>query len=482
MINDKNKINSPELLAPAGSLEKLKTALIYGADAVYFGLPGFSLRARASQFEEGEILEGVKFCRKREKKFYIALNIYAHNIHIDDLNQSLKFVKKIKPDGIILSDPGILRIVKKELPDIDIHISTQANVTNKEAVKFWRDQGAKRIILAREVSLKEIREIRKAVPDIELECFVHGAMCMAYSGRCILSKWMLNRSANLGDCAQPCRWEYKGTVSRLQFSSKFLNFGYNLFHKVCKYTIFTNFSQLCFARNLKVWFEKRARRQSLVKNKEDNQLKTMGIVDDQDRFKIELEEDETGTYLFNSNDICLIEHLKELQEAGVDSFKIEGRNKSVYYVAMVVRAYRKALKALQGAKPLQKKIIQEQKKELEKLSNRGYWKSFMFQEEPPHLLKQASKKAQSVFIGISLMNFKTKKSLVRKVFVHNSFKKGNSVEAITPDKIYKTKIINIKNDTEDDLKSAHGGQEKIFSVQFDQEIEGFFILRKELVK
>jgi putative protease len=214
MIINKIKIKSPELLAPAGSLEKLKIDLIYGADAVYFALPGFSLRARASQFKKSEIKEGVEFCRKMNKKFYVALNIYAHNIHIDNLEKQLDFIGEIKPDGVILSDPGILRRVKKKLPEIDIHLSTQANATNKEAVKFWQEQGVKRIILAREVSLKEAKEIKKAVPEMELEYFVHGAMCMAYSGRCILSKWMLGRSANLGDCAQPCRWGWNSAFDK----------------------------------------------------------------------------------------------------------------------------------------------------------------------------------------------------------------------------------------------------------------------------
>jgi len=411
-----------ELLAPAGNLEKLKVALIYGADAVYFGLPGFSLRARASQFSKSEITEGAELCQKLGKKVYVALNIYAHNIHIDDFKTQLEFIKKIKPDGIILSDPGILRMVKKLLPEIDIHISTQANVTNKEAAKFWRDQGAKRIILAREVSLKEIKEIKKAVPEVELECFVHGAMCMAYSGRCILSKWMLNRSANLGDCAQPCRWKYHSSP---------------------------------------------------------NKTKTTKIIDDQDRFEIELEEDQNGTYLFNSNDICLIEHLKELKEAGVDSFKIEGRTKSVYYVAMVVRAYKKVIEGLQGAEPQAlKELVKEQKNELKTLSNRGYWKGFMFEEEPPHLFDEASKEALRMFIGIAVSESSSIDSENREVFVHNSFEKGALIEVVTPSEILETKIVKIKENQEDDLISAHGGQDKIFVIKFDKKIKGFFVLRK----
>jgi len=459
-----------ELLAPAGNLEKLKVAITYGADAVYFGLPGFSLRARASQFEKKEIIEGAELCRKKGRKFYLALNIYAHNVHIDNLTKQLEFIKKIKPDGVILSDPGILRVIKKELPKIDIHISTQANVTNKEAAKFWRDQGAKRIILAREVSLAEIKEIKKAVPDIKLECFVHGAMCMAYSGRCILSKWMLNRSANLGDCAQPCRWKYHGNSEFGKFRRQNLRDSLHLPDKLN--------SVLCsiFPRTLlKLVIPK------YNVNKKDNEIKTMNIVDDKNRFEIKLEEDQNGTYLFNSNDICLIEHLKELQEAGIDSFKIEGRTKSVYYVAMVVRAYKKAMEGLQGAKPqVLKVLIKEQKKELENLSNRGYWKGFMFQTEPPHLFDEAAKEAKLMFIGISLEDFENLDSAIRKVFVHNSFKKGDSIEAVTPSEIYKTKIIEINDDSAENLESAHGGQDKIFSIKFDKKIKGFFILRKKI--
>jgi len=408
-----------ELLAPAGNLEKLKVALGYGADAVYFGLPGFSLRSRASQFKKQEIIEGVKFCHDQGKKAFVALNIYAHNIHIDNLENQLDFVKKLKPDGIILSDPGILRMVKKALPEIDIHISTQANVTNKEAAKFWQEQGAKRIILAREVSLKEIKEIKKAVPEVELECFVQGAMCMAYSGRCMLSKWMLNRSANLGDCAQPCRWKYHQN-----------------------------------------------------KNQKEDELKVAGIVDDGNRFEINLEEDEEGTYLFNSNDICLIEYLKELKEVGVESFKIEGRTKSVYYVAMVVKSYRSAIENQSSEN------IAVQKKELEKLSSRGYWTGFMFQTEPPHLLDEASKIAVDEFVGISLIDSGKDASNTREVFVHNHFCKNDQVDVVTPKEIFKTKVLEIKNDQNDSQESAHGGQDKIFNIKFDKAIKGIFIIRK----
>ena len=471
MADIKIKKNVPELLAPAGNLEKLKTALIYGADAVYFGLPGFSLRARASQFGREDILAGAKFCREQGKKFYIALNIYAHNVHIDNLKPQLEFIKKIKPDGIILSDPGILRVVKKKLPKIEIHISTQANVTNKEAAKFWRDQGAKRIILAREVSLREIKEIKKAVPEVELECFVHGAMCMAYSGRCILSKWMLNRSANLGDCAQSCRWKYHGNSKFGKFRRQNFRNSLHLPNRINS-ALYSIFPRTLLKFVIPNYFNL---------NKKNVEFKSARIIDDQDRFEIDIEEDGNGTYLFNSNDICLIEHLEELQEAGIDSFKIEGRTKSVYYTAMVIRAYRKVLDILQAGDFEQlETAIKEQKIELEKLSNRGFWKGFMFGEEPPHLFNEASKEAQSIFIGISLMSSESVNSSSREVFVHNFFKKGDIIEVVMPDEIYETKIINIKDESRAGLESAHGGQDKIFSIKFDKKIKGFFVLRKNL--
>jgi putative protease len=509
-IKQENPLNPPlekgedicgmELLAPAGSLEKLKIALIYGADAVYFGLPGFSLRAKASQFTKSEIREGVKFCREMGRKFFVALNIYAHNIHIDNLDKQLDFIKEIQPDGIILSDPGILRKVKEKLPKIDIHLSTQANATNKEAVRFWQEQGVKRVILAREVSLSEVEEIKKAVPEMELEYFVHGAMCMAYSGRCILSKWMLNRSANLGDCAQPCRWKYHGDYNFGKFRCQNLRESLHLQDKVN--------SVLCsiFPRNLlKIIISKvktgnknnkvnSARCPSLPRTllkreifndyEEPLSLKTR-IVDDKERFEMEVEEDQTGTYLFNSNDICLIEYLKELQEAGIDSIKIEGRNKSVYYVATVVRAYRKVLDVLKKENSSVSregidKEIQKQKKELEKLSNRGYWTGFALENEPPHLFDRASIDAREEFVGISLFEEQDLELSERKVFVHNRLDEGEKVEIVGPKRKTKAQIISIKNEKGEALQSAHGGQNLVFQIKFDRKIKGIFVMRKKI--
>jgi putative protease len=465
-----------ELLAPAGNLEKLKIALIYGADAIYFGLPGFSLRAKASQFTKSEIREGVKFCRKMDKKFYVALNIYAHNIHIDNLDKQLDFIKEIQPDGIILSDPGILRQVKEKLPKIDIHLSTQANATNKEAVRFWQEQGVRRVILAREVSLREVKEIKKAVPEMELEYFVHGAMCMAYSGRCILSKWMLGRSANLGDCAQPCRWAWKSPFDKSRCSAKKKADRLHLRDSLHLPIEVNPVRCSSLPRTL-------LKREIFNDYEEPLSLKTR-IVDDKNRFEMEVEEDQTGTYLFNSNDICLIEYLKELQEAGIDSVKIEGRNKSVYYVAMVTRAYRKVLDVLKSASWRSTeeiaKEIKKQRKELEKLSNRGYWTGFALENEPPHSFDQASVDAKDEFVGISLFEDQDLESNERKVFVHNRLDQGEKVEIVSPKGKTKAQIISIKNEKGEALQSAHGGQNRVFWIKFDQKVKGVFVMRKKI--
>ncbi|MDZ7612168.1 MAG: U32 family peptidase C-terminal domain-containing protein [Candidatus Moranbacteria bacterium] len=408
---------APELLAPAGNLEKLKVALEFGADAVYFGLPDFSLRARINQFGKDEIREGARICREKGKKFYVTINIYAHNSHLKELPGHLRFLKEIKPDGVILSDPGVLKMVKKELPEVSLHLSTQANAANSEAVKFWQEQGIERTILARELSLPEISAIKKEVPAMELECFVHGAMCMAYSGRCVLSKWMTGRSANLGDCAQPCRWKYK--------SSEWRN-----------------------------------------KN----------FIDDKDRFELDVEEDKQGTYIFNSYDINLIKYLPELAGAGVDSFKVEGRGKSSYYVGCVVRSYRKVLDALaEKGKETAKEEAGKEYKELEKLSSRGYWTGFITGEEPPHLQEKASLEAPFMYAGLSM---ERKTSLVREVFVHNFLKKGEKVEVVTPREVFISSVEKIEDEEGNELESAHGGADKYFQVEFSRQIKGVFLLRK----
>ncbi len=306
-------MRKPELLAPAGDLEKLVMAIRYGADAVYLGGREFGLRAAAGNFSLEEMGRGIKYAHDHGARVYVTVNIFAHNRHLESLPEYLKKIAELGADAIIVSDPGIFAAAREVVPGLQVHISTQANTTNWASVKFWADHGAERIVLARELSLEEIREIKERV-NLELESFVHGAMCISYSGRCLLSSFMTGRSANLGECAQPCRWKY-----------------------------------------------------ALVEEKRPGQY-------------FPIEEDSLGSYVFNSMDLCMIGHIPELIEAGVDSFKIEGRMKSVHYVATVVGVYRKAIDtyfANPGAYTFDPRWIEE----IRKVSHREYTTGFFFGRE-----------------------------------------------------------------------------------------------------
>ncbi len=267
-----------ELLAPAGNLEKLKMAIIYGADAVYLGGEEFGLRANADNFTRDQLIEALDFAHSRGKKVYVTMNIIPHNDDFPAMPNYIRSLTELGVDAIILSDPGVYALVKEISPNIEIHLSTQANNTNYMSAKFWYDQGVKRIVLARELSIKEMGEIRKNIPsDLELEIFIHGAMCISYSGRCLLSNYMTGRDSNRGLCAHPCRWQYH-----------------------------------------------------LVEEKRPGEY-------------FPVYENERGTFIFNSRDLCMIEYLPQIINAGITSLKIEGRMKSAYYVATVVKAYRQAL-------------------------------------------------------------------------------------------------------------------------------------------
>lgn len=390
-----------ELLAPAGNLAKMKTAFAYGADAVYLGIPDFSLRVRINDFGLKEIRGAVKYAHQLGKKVYITINIFAHNDHLRRLPAYLKELKKIQPDALIVSDPGIIQMIKKSWPSAHLHLSTQANCTNIEAVKFWAKQGIERIILGREVGLPEIKAIHQAAPKVELEYFVHGAMCMAYSGRCFLSKLFVDRSGNLGDCAQPCRWEYD--VSRFK-------------------------------------------------------LKTGGHEEE-----LELVEERHGAYLLNSQDLCLVKHLKELADAGITSFKIEGRAKSVYYQATVCGIYRRAIDLLK------KKISPAQlKKELlflfqeldAKLVNRGYTTGFLLGQKADQNVTNSHRKSAWEFCG-QVIKSETDKSGKVRLFcqVHNTIRAGESLEIIRPDydiiRVRPKIFWDAKSGQE--IKEAHGG-------------------------
>jgi len=436
-----------ELLAPAGSLKKLKIALAYGADAVYIGLPAFSLRAK-TDFDLKDIKAGINYAHQLNKKVYITINIFAHNRHLKLLPNYLKKIKQFKPDAIILSDPGILEMVKKTIPEIDIHLSTQMNTLNYEAVKFWQKQGVKRIILGRETSLQDIIEIHKEVPKMELEIFVHGAMCMSYSGRCYLSAWFNSRSANLGLCTQSCRWNYK------------------------------------------VYLEEELRPGEMIP----------------------VEQDENGTYIMNSKDLNLINYLVDLTKAGVVSFKIEGRTKSIYYLAVVTRAYRQALNlispmpegGLRGVgvdhknpenlptgRQAQKQNLQLLHQELNKVDNRGYTTGFLLGNENDSRQEFKTSKAMSdwEFVGEVVKTQNAKPAYRQagaktpnKIFIkaHNALDAGESVEIITPNNTYKTKFKEFFDKNGKSVDQIRGGTDDLYQVEVSSkyDIVNMSLIRK----
>ena len=422
MLRSSNKI---ELLAPAGSFEKLKYALEFGADAVYAGLPDFSLRARINKFDEKNIIEAINYTHGKNKKIYITVNIFAHNYHLDDLKKHLQFFKNNLPDAFIVSDLGVIEIIKKVLPKAKIHLSTQANTTNWQSAKFWYKQGVSRIVLARELNIDEIKEIHQKVPKVELEYFVHGAMCMAYSGRCFLSSWQTGRSSNLGDCAQNCRWNYQ-----------------------------------------------------LVEEKRPDEY-------------MPIEQDNHGTYLLNSKDLCLIEYLDELKNAGITSFKIEGRAKSVYYLSQVVKTYKSALDIKDSDKKKKLKI-KKLKGNLKKLVNRTFTTGFLFGEckFKGQETKFSHTREEYEFVGEVMDDAPHPNPLPRgegevvKIKVHNALFVGDRVEFIQPNnKNIFCKIKNIYDDkTFEKLKSAHGGQERMVYIEINKKPEVFSVIRKKIKK
>jgi len=352
-----------ELLAPAGNLEKLKMAVQYGADAVYLAGKQFGLRTASDNFSFDEMREGVAYAHAHGKKAYLTMNIIAHNDSIDQAEPFLLEAAETGIDGVIVSDPGIFRIIRKVRPDLPIHISTQTSTTNYQTVAFWHELGAKRIVLARELSLKEIQEIRQRNPGVELEVFVHGAMCISYSGRCLLSNYMAGRDANQGDCAHPCRWRYR-----------------------------------------------------LVEEKRPGKY-------------YPIEEDSTGTFIFNSKDLCLLPYLPELIQSGVSSLKIEGRVKSSFYVATVVKAYREAIDAWYSGNW---QDVRPWMEEVGTVSNRDFTTGFLFGKPGPeaHNYATSSYIRRYDFIGLVTGYEETSGRLV--VEQRNHFRTGEAIEVLPP--------------------------------------------------
>lgn len=379
-----------ELLAPAGNFEKFLTALHFGADAVYLAGNRFGLRAFAGNFTDEEIVKAVQIAHSKGKKVYITLNIIAKDNDFDGLKEYLEFLQnKAKVDAVIVADIGVLQFVRIHAPVLDIHVSTQANIINSYTANFFADLGVKRLILARELSLEQIKNIRKNLsPKVEIEVFVHGAMCMAYSGRCLLSNYLTGRDSNHGECVQACRWKY-------------------------------------YVREV---------------SRDD---------------ELEVQEDEKGSYIFNSKDLNMLPYLKELKEAGVDSIKIEGRMKSAYYVATVVNAYRMALDMLP------KRPTKELCQELLKASHRRYTTGFYFNEENRQYQEDSMPVQDSDFVAVVTKDCETGEVQVE---MRNKFSVGDELEALSPDKKTfnkKIKIEKIVNSLGEEIESAKKVQEKV---------------------
>ncbi|TNF55239.1 U32 family peptidase [bacterium] len=351
----------PELLAPAGNYEKLKAALHYGADAVYMGLSDFSLRAKAENFTFDELEKAAHLVHAKGKKIYITINIFPHNRDISRLKEHLSSLKAISPDALILSDPGVFSVASSIVPDIPIHISTQANITNYRSARFWEKVGAKRLVLSRELTIEEIREIRDHV-SLELECFVHGAICISYSGRCYISSFLTNRSANRGECTNSCRWRY--TLSE----------------------------------------EKRPGEHYPVY------------------------EDDRGTYVLSSKDLCMIGYLDRLADGGIDCFKIEGRMKGINYVAGVVKTYRDAVNSL---KERPYRVKKQWLRELSMVSSRGYTTGMFFHEQDESSYNHDEENAYRMnheLVGI----VQSIKEGVAAVALRNTIQIGDTIKFLSP--------------------------------------------------
>ena len=400
-----------ELLAPAGSLEKLKVAIDFGADAVYVGGPRLNLRVFADNFDYEELREGVEYAHERNVKVYLVLNAIPRNFDMNGLGEYVKKCESLGVDGVIAADPGVISIIKKNT-QLEIHLSTQANAMNYETARFWYDYGLKRIILARELKLKEIEEFRKHLPeDCEIEVFVHGAMCMAYSGRCLISNYMTSRDSNKGACSQACRYKYY-----------------------------------------------------LVEEKRPNEY-------------FPVYEDDSGTYIMNSKDLCMIEHIDDVIRSGVSSVKIEGRMKSVFYLAMVVKMYREAIDAYY-ADPENFKVDPKWKKNLEKISHRRYSTGFFYGNNGEQSYESSTYVREYDIIGIvKEYNHETKTATIEQ---RNRVFNGDTVEIIRP-KIenFEVKLTNMKNEKGENIEKANHAQ-MIFTANVDVELKpNHFIIMKK---
>ena len=402
-----------ELLAPAGDYEKLKIAIEYGADAVYFGGEMFSLRAGAGNMTVDESREAVRYAHERDVRCHLALNVYAHNEDILPLQEYLKQIRDIPLDAFIVSDPAVMQLLRGEIPDAQIHLSTQANMTNYVTAKYWAGQGVKRLVLARELTLGEIKEIRQNLPaETELEAFVHGAMCISYSGRCLLSNFMTGRDANRGACAHPCRYKYRLEEEK---------------------------------RPGEYW---------------------------------PVDEDDRGTYIFNSKDLCMLEYLPQLIEAGIESFKIEGRMKSIFYIAHVIKAYRRAIDAYYQ-NPEGYVYDPAWAEEMCKASHREFTTGFYFRKPTGEDQEYLTSDYVRDYSFVGIVKDYTDETGIATVEQRNKMDIGDTIEVFGPKGDYFTQKLEYMTNEEGEPVSSAPHPQQILKIKMAQPVAEMYMLRKE---
>lgn len=403
----------PELLIPASSLEVLKTAVMFGADAVYIGGEAFGLRAKAKNFSMEEIREGIAFAHAHDVKVYITANILAHNGDLSGVRAYFEELKEIRPDALIISDPGVFMIAREVCPEIDIHISTQANNTNYGTYQFWHQLGARRVVTARELSMAELKEIREKAPaDLEMETFIHGAMCISYSGRCLLSNYFTGRDANQGACTHPCRWKY-----------------------------------------------------SIVEETRPNEY-------------MPVYENERGTYIFNSKDLCMIEHIPDLFDAGIDSFKIEGRMKTALYVATVARTYRKAIDDYKESPELYKKNLPWYLDQISNCTYRQFTTGFFFGKPSDEAQIYDNNTYLKEYTYLGIVGEQNEEGLYR-IEQRNKFSVGEEIEIMKPDGENLTVTVKrIVDEDGADMESAPHPKQVLY-IDLGHPLEKYDILRRK---
>lgn len=405
-------MRAPELLVPAGSLEVLKIAVVFGADAVYIGGEAFGLRAKARNFSREDMIEGIAFAHGHGVKVYVTANILAHNKDLEEVREYFLELKGIKPDALIISDPGVFQIAKEVCPEIERHISTQANNTNYGTYLFWYAQGASRVVSARELSLGEIREIREHIPeDLEIETFIHGAMCISYSGRCLLSNYLTGRDANQGECTHPCRWKY-----------------------------------------------------SIVEEQRPGEY-------------MPVFENERGTYIFNSKDLCMIEHVPELVEAGIDSFKIEGRMKTALYVATVARTYRRAIDDYMESEEKYRENMPWYLSQISNCTYRQFTTGFFFGKpsEEAQIYDNNTYLKEYTYLGI-VEAYRDGFAQIRQ---RNKFSVGERIEVMKPEgQNISVTVLKILDEEGNEMESAPHPKQKLF-IDLGTTLSQYDILRRK---